>query len=79
MVFVETLQLLTSTQKENCLFFILNIIMSLEREESVLKCLVDVDVKRQPIFDCIDAIFPLHGTNVNCFYHALNQIQVGCD
>ena len=49
--------------------------MSLEREESVLKCLVEVDVKRQPIFDCIDEIFPLRGPKVDCFYHALNQIQ----
>ena len=49
--------------------------MSSEREESVLKCLVDVDVKRQPKFDCIYEIFPLRGPNVDCFYHALNQIQ----
>jgi len=53
--------------------------MSLEREESVLKCLVDVDVKRQPIFDCTDEIFPLCGPNVDCFDHALIRIQTLLD
>ena len=53
--------------------------MSLEREESVLKCLVDVDVKRQPIFGCTDEIFPLCGANVDCFDHALIRIQTLLD
>jgi hypothetical protein len=45
-LFLKDLQLLDSTRKEKVLF--LNIVMSSEREESVLKCLVDVDVKTHP-------------------------------